>query len=118
MNYNIKGTDVGITDELRSYVEKKLAALDKVAARDSARVDVVVAYVATAEQQYMAEMTLHDAKMPLHAESYGSTLHEAIDVASGELLSELTRARKKRRSILRHGAGKVKEYLRGWRKSL
>ncbi len=45
MNYNIKGTDIDITDELRTYVEKKLASLDKVLEDDAARVDIVVSYL-------------------------------------------------------------------------
>jgi ribosomal subunit interface protein len=118
MNYNIKGTEVGVTDELRTYVEKKLSALDKLVGSTAARVDMVVAYLANEEKQYKAEMTLHDAKQPLHASCYGSTMHEAIDAATGELMLELTNAKKKRRSNIRHGAFKVKEFLRGWRSKI
>jgi ribosomal subunit interface protein len=119
MNYNIKGTDVTVTDELHDYVAKKLNAFDKMfGSNTAARVDIVVAYLASEERQYKAEMTLHDAKAPLHAECRGSTLHEAIDEVTGELLSELTNAKKKKRSVFRHSAVKVKEYLRGWRNKI
>jgi putative sigma-54 modulation protein len=118
MNYNIKGTGFDITDEVRTYVEKKLSALDKLAVRSTGRVDVVLAHTATAQMQYTAEMTLHDAKMPLHAEGHGGTLHEAIDVVSAELVAELSKAKKKRLSNFRHSAVKVKEYLRGWRSKI
>jgi ribosomal subunit interface protein len=118
MNYNIKGTEVGITDELRTYVEKRLSALDKLVGSTAARVDVIVAYLPTEEKQYQAEMTLHDAKVPLHAACFGSTLHEAIDMTTNDLVSEVTKAKKKRLSNIRHGAFKVKEYLRGWRSKI
>ncbi len=118
MNYNIKGTEVSITDELRTYVEKKLSALDKLLSGDAGRVDLVVSYCASEEKQYFAEMTLHDAKHPLHAESSGATMHEAIDVTTGELVSELTKSKKKRLNNFRHSAVKVKEYLRGWRSKI
>ncbi len=119
MNYNLKGTEVSVTDELRTYVEKKLAALDKLLVRsDAARVDIVLSYLESEERQYHAEMTLHDAKHPLHVESYGRTLYEVIDAASGELVDELAKAKKKRHSNWREGSGKIKEFIRGWRNSI
>lgn len=118
MNYNIKGTGVPITDELRTYVEKKLAALDKLLNGEAARVDAVVSYLESEEKQYCAEMTLHDARHPLHAKSTGATLHEAIDITASELLSELAKAKKKRLHVVRHSAVRVKEYLRGWRRAI
>ncbi len=117
MNYNIKGTGFDMTDEVRSYVEKRVSMLDGLAGK-SARVDVIVAYLASEEKQYKAEMTLSDTKYPLHAESRGRALHEAIDLVTGELVAELTNAKKKRRSVFRRGAGRVKDYLRGWRSSV
>jgi putative sigma-54 modulation protein len=118
MNYNIKGTSVDITDELRTYLEKKLSVLDKFLADDAgARVDAELGYLASEAKQYRAELMLHD-KVQLRAEATGATLHEAMDIAVGELVQELTRAKKKRRSVFRHSAVKVKEYLRGWRSKL
>jgi ribosomal subunit interface protein len=112
MNYNIKGTDVTVTDELRTYVEKKLAALDKIAGRDSARVDVVVAYLESEEKQYWAEMNLHDTGLPLHAEARAATLYGAIDATAGELTEEINKAKSKRKDEARHDAVKGKEMLR------
>lgn len=118
MNYNIKGTDVAVTDELRTYVEKKLAALERLLYdADSARVDVEIGYIASEAKQYRAEFMLH-GKHQLRTTANGGALHEAIDIAAGELLAELTRAKKKRISTLRQSAVKVKEYLRGWRSKI
>lgn len=95
MNYNIKGTGLALTDELRSYVEKKLGTLDKFVADDAAaRVDVELAYLATQAKQYRAELMLHD-KVVLRAVAEGSGLHEAVDKAVGELSGELSRSKKK-----------------------
>ena len=112
MNYNIKGTDVTVTDELRTYVEKKLGALDKLLGLDSARVDVVVAYLESEEKQYWAEMNLHDAGEPLHAEARAATLYGAVDAATSELIEELNKAKTKRKDEARHDAVKGKEMLR------
>jgi len=118
MNYNLKGTGISITDDIRAYLEKRLAALDKFVADDSAaRVDVELEYIASEEKHYRAEFMLHD-KIQLRAEANGSSLYEAIDVAAGELSSELSRAKKKRLQNFRHSAVKVKEFLRGWRRKI
>lgn len=118
MNYNIKGTDVVITDEIRSYLEKKLAHLEKFVQNvGAARADVELQYLPSESRVYRAEVMLYEPslKSPLRAESIGSTLYEAIDKVDGELMSELTRSKKKRLQNFRHSAVKVKEFLRGWR---
>jgi ribosomal subunit interface protein len=112
MNYNLKGTDVSITDELREYVEKKLQSLDKLSGEESARVDIVVAYLETEEKQYFAEMTLHDTRDPMHTESRAATLHQAIDAAANELADTLHKVKTKRKDEARHDALTGKEMLR------
>jgi len=118
MTYNLKGTDVSITDELREYVEKKCGHAAKfLYDQGAARIDVELAYLATEEKQYCAELMLHDKKV-LRAEAMGSSLYEAIDTASSELIRMLSGDKKKRLHTLRHSAVKVKEYLRGWRSKI
>ncbi|HWB34076.1 MAG TPA: ribosome-associated translation inhibitor RaiA [Candidatus Paceibacterota bacterium] len=117
MNYNLKGTDVHITDEIRSYVEKKLGGLDKFLSDVSAaRADVELQYSRDEEKTYRAEVTLHAPEFAesLRAEARGAALHEAIDLVEGELFRELTKRKKKRIHILRRGAGKIKDILRGF----
>jgi ribosomal subunit interface protein len=118
MNYNIKGTDVPITDELCSYVEKKLATLDKfLSTIEAARADVELQFLVGEAKIFRAELMIRDPgmKAPLRAEARGQTLHEAIDLAIGELFTELTRAKKKRLHLVRRGAARVKDILRGFR---
>lgn len=116
MNYAIKGTDLAITPEIRSYVEKRLGGLDKFAP-DTARVDVEVAHEALRDgPQYRAEfMYIEPGEELARTEARGSTLHEAIDLAAGELLRTTTTRKKKNLQVFRRTAVKVKEYLRGWR---
>ncbi len=56
-------------------------------------------------------------KEPVRAEARAQTLHEAIDLVEGELFADLSRAKKKRVHLLRRGAGRVKDILRGLRGS-
>jgi len=119
MNYNLKVSNVDASDEVRSYLERKLETLDKLLGKreQSVRADIELAYLKTEEKQYYAECTLRDG-VSLRAKALGSSLHEAIDKLVAELSHELTRAHKKRLHVLRHSAVRVKEYLRGWRKTI
>lgn len=121
MNYNIKGTELSITPELREYVEKRLMSLDKfLGDKDAARTDVELVFSPLVDgPKYRAELMVHDpGQKVMRAEARGTALHEAIDLAAGELFGEMSRSKKKRLHVFRHSAVKVKEYLRGWRNKL
>ena len=118
MNYNIKGTEVAITDEIRSYLEKKLEHLDKFLHNaEAARADVELQYLPSQAKVYRAEVMLHAPSLhaPVRAEGEGAGLHEAIDKVASELAAELTRDKKRRQHILRRGASRIKDYVRGFR---
>lgn len=118
MRYNLKGTDLQITPEIREYVEKRLASLDKfVGDLGAARADVELEYSALWDgPKYRAEMAYHEpAHAPLRAEARGAQLHEAIDLAAAELFREMTRVKKKRLHLLRRGAARFKDFVRGFR---
>ena len=119
MRYNIKGTGIEVTTENRAYVEKKLASLDKfVGDLSAARADVELKFKPLWDgHKYSAEFMYHEPGIPasLRAEARGTTLYEAIDLASAELFRELTKTKRKKIDVFRRSAVKVKEYLRGWR---
>jgi len=117
MQYNIKGTALEITPEIRDYVEKKLNAIDVFfTERDAARTDVELAFLLGEAQTFRAEFTLHATSLaePICAEARGRALHEAIDIATGELSHSVTEMKKKREHIFRRGAAKIKAFLRGF----
>ena len=120
MNYNIKGTHLDISDELRSYAERKLAVADKFLANDpTAHANIELHYLPEGRSgKYRAEFTVSASGEVYRAESWGSTMHEALDAAGGELQEELSRDKKKKQSVLRRTSVKVKEYLRGWRERI
>ncbi|MSR70702.1 ribosome-associated translation inhibitor RaiA [Candidatus Kaiserbacteria bacterium] len=117
LNYNIKGTGLEITDELRSYVERRLAHADKFLQGDpSALVAVELEHqAARSGERNRAEFTVSAAGAVYRAERWAETMHAAIDIAVGELSNELGRGKKKRIHLVRRSAHAVKEYLRGWR---
>lgn len=120
MQYNIKGTELPITDELRSYVEKCLSHADKFLADDpSAHADVELEHAGVRDgDKYRAEFTVSASGELYRADAWGETLHAALDLATGELTKELRRTKSKRIDVLRRSALKVKEYLRGWRRKV
>ena len=117
MQYNLKGTSVDITDEIRSYLDKKLGGLDELLHGEAARTDVELEYLESEEKTYRAELMLHDGSV-WRATARAGTLHEAIDKAADELYGELTRAKKQKRGTFRRNAARAKEFIRGWRKSI
>lgn len=120
VNYNIKGTGLEITDELRSYAEKKLQHAEKfLKGETTAHIDVELEHSAVRDgDRYRAEFTLSVGGEVYRAESWGETLHAAIDVATDDLARELGREKKKRLHVVRRSALKIKEYLRGWRSNV
>jgi ribosomal subunit interface protein len=118
MNYNVKGTNVTLTAEIHDYLSKKLSSLDKMTeSHPDARVDVELQYLPDEAKMYRTELMLHDGSV-WRVEASGPTLHESIDTSTAELFHELSRTKKKKQHMFRHSAVKVKEFLRGWRKSV
>lgn len=117
MNYNIKGTQLDITDELRTYAEKKLSVADKFLSGDTtAHAQIELEHLPEGRSgKYRAEFTISASGQIYRADCWGATMHEALDAAGAELSQELSRDKGKKQSVLRRTSVKVKEYLRGWR---
>jgi len=116
MNYNVKGTGVDITPELREYLEKRLAHVEKfLASHPAAKVSVELEHAPLRHgEHFRAEFTVSLGE-PYRAEAWGETLHAAIDLAEPGLFRELRREKRKRQHLFKRGAARIKEYLRGWR---
>lgn len=118
MHYNVVGTEVSITPELRTYVEKRLVPVDRlVSGVETARVDIELHFLRGEEGgQYRAEMTLHQVSVdPVRSEARGSQLHEAIDKCADGLARDVARTKKKRLDIVRRTAARAKDFMRGMR---
>ncbi|MDP4020936.1 MAG: ribosome-associated translation inhibitor RaiA [Candidatus Adlerbacteria bacterium] len=117
INHNIKGTGLSVTDELRTYVEKGLAGAEKFLAGDStAHANVELEYSHLRDGgKYRAEFTLSSGANVYRAEEWGSTLHEAIDLASGQLAKEIRRTKKRHLALVRRGGAIIKDVIRGLR---
>jgi len=113
MNYNVKGTGLQVSDEIRTYIEKRLVQAEKFLKNDpTAHSDVEVEYRASEDRKFRAEFTLSSEAKVYRAEAQGDTLHEAIDIAINELTQELRRTKQKKLDLFRRGASKLKDYFR------
>ncbi len=117
MNHNIKGTGIAITGELREYTEKKLSATEKFIYKDTgAHVDIELEYSEVRDGgKYRAEFTLSTHGRVHRIEEWGSSMHEAIDVAVVALVKDLRRNKSKHMRMMRQGAKQIKDFVRGFR---
>lgn len=117
VNYNIKGTGLEITDEIRSYAERCLGHAEKFLSKDvAAHVDIECEHRGQEDgPKYRAEFTLQTKGEVYRAEAIRETLHLALDAAMDDLQRELRRDKRTRLRFVRQSAAKVKDYLRGFR---
>lgn len=117
MRYNLKGTHIAITPELRAYVEKKFSVVEKFLHNDtSAYADIELEFREhEGGKKHRAEFTLTARHAMYRTEARAESMHEAIDLAVGEIVGELSRHKKKRLHAVRRGAARVKDVLRGLR---
>ncbi len=115
VNYNIKGKELPITDELRGYVEKKLGATEKFLQGDTtAHVDVECEYSVMRDgDKYRAEFTVSASHGLYRADEWGTTMHAAVDLAIEALIKELRRNKNKHMRLVRRGGAAIKDMIRG-----
>ncbi|HEX8994239.1 MAG TPA: HPF/RaiA family ribosome-associated protein [Candidatus Paceibacterota bacterium] len=116
MNYNVVGLNVELTPEIYAHVEKQIQLhVEKFLHGDTAaKLDVDLEYVqGAAGPKYQTRLTCARGKEVYRAQASGSTLHESIDIAAGELNRELSHAKDKKMRLWRVGAGKIKNLFKG-----
>ena len=117
VNYNIKGTGLSITDELRTYAEQKLASAEKFLQGDTtAHSNIECEYSELRDgPKYRAEFTVSVRSKVYRAEEWGETLHTAMDLATEQLIKELRRNKSKHMHLVRRGGAAIKDAIRGFR---
>jgi ribosome-associated translation inhibitor RaiA len=85
----------------------------------AAHLDVELEFAQGARsKKYRAELMLTLGGDMYRVEEHGDGMHEAIDLATDALGSEISRMKKKKMHVLRSSAGRVKEYIRGFRRKV
>jgi ribosomal subunit interface protein len=117
IRHGIKGTGLQVTRELQQYAEKKFEHAEKFIRDDSsAYVDIELEHSPLRDgDKYRAEFTLSASGAVYRAEAWGSTMHAALDLASGALVKELRRSKSKHLRLVRRGGAALKDLMRGLR---
>lgn len=118
MNTNIKATNVELTSAIHDYLNKKIAAFDKLINKndESAALNVVLAKITKHHQKgdiFKAEMNLHISGKVFQASSEEQDLFMAIDLVKDEMVRELRSYKDKKMGVLKRSGNKVKQFLKG-----
>jgi len=119
MNIEYKAPTIELNDEIRSYVEEKLAMVTKLL-HDFAdeNISVEVELTQKAGQQtgdiFRTDLTMHAGANRTHAVGHGESLHASIDQAKDELTRRMRRGKNKHMDAVRNGGAKIKKMLRFW----
>ncbi len=118
MQIKIKTTNIELTDAISSYVEEKLQGIEKFMVAHEEEVPVAYVEIGKTTKHhnsgdvFRAELTVTVRGKQFRAASEKSDLYAAIDNLRDELVRELNSHKGKERSMMRRGAGMVKNLLR------
>jgi len=127
MNINIKGTNMDLTLEIKSYVSKRINSLDKFFKSDELDSITVLFEVARKSGQksgdvFHADCVIEYPGEKFYAASDQADVFAAIDEVKDNLSREIRRNKKKKLTLLHRGGRKIKSMLksassyRPWRK--
>jgi len=117
LNIRLQGTNLDLTEEIKSYVNKKLSHLEQyIDPKDeSFQCDVEVEKTTDHHKQgdiYRAEVNLHIAGSNFRAESRAESIFAAFDEVKDEMSKELRRNKDKRMTLIRKGGAQIKNMLK------
>lgn len=118
MRINIKTTNIELTTALSAYVEEKLRSVEKFAMphkSETLTAEVEIGKTTKHHQSgdvFCAEVNLLVRGKYFRATSEKDDLYAAIDDMRNELVRELTSYKEKSRTLVRRGAGIIKDMLR------
>lgn len=117
MNLNIKSTNMRMTPAIKSYVEEKVALIEKLIdpADTSVGANVEVGRTTKHHQSgdvFRAEINLHIAGRNLRAVSKQQDLYAAIDEMKDDVTRQLRVGKRKRIDFTRRGGAKLKKMIR------
>lgn len=114
---SIKATGMELSEAIRSYVETKIAMLEKYCDLNDTSIRATVEVGRTTRHHhtgdvFRAEIQLHCAGKNFRAEAETSDLYAAIDEMKDEMTRELTASKDKQRSAIRRGGAVLKNMIR------
>lgn len=118
MQIKIKTTNIELTDAIESYVNEKIRSVEKFAVPHENENPVVQVEIGkTTNHHQSGDVFVAEANMRVRGKHFRATsekndLYAAIDDMRNELVRELSSHKEKARTLVRKGAGMIKEMLR------
>lgn len=118
MNTKIKTTNIVLTAEISSYVEKRLSTVEKLLESDpSTQCNVELARTTSHHLHgdiFRAEIHIIAKDRDIYVESEKSDLYTAIDVVRDEVIRKIKSVKEKRQSLIRRGGAQIKNIIKGF----
>lgn len=118
MQIKIKTTNIELTDAIEAYVEEKVRSVEKFAMAHMSENPIAEVEIGKTTNHhnsgdlFRAEVNLRVRGKDFRATSEKSDLYAAIDDVRNELVRELNSHKDKTRTLVRRGAGVIKNILR------
>ena len=118
MKTNIKATNITLTSELRDYIDKKLAGVEKFLDPNDTSImcDVEVARTTSHHKTgeiFRAEFHIHIAGKYFTAVSEKDNINAALDEVKDEIIHSLKSYKTKKDTLFKRGSAKIKSILKG-----
>ncbi len=118
MNIHIKTTNLTLTPDIESYLDKKMESMEKIIDPNDTSVYCQVELAKTTNHHksgeiYKAEFNFRKGGEQFRAVSEQETLLAAIDEAKDELVRELNTHRSKQMTMVRRGGAAIKNMIKG-----
>ncbi|MFA6269952.1 MAG: ribosome-associated translation inhibitor RaiA [Candidatus Paceibacterota bacterium] len=121
MKINTKATAITLTPSISEYIGKKINMLDKFfKEQDEVLVNIEVGKISKHHKSgeiFRAEIQVVSGGQTYYAESETEDLYASIDEVKDLIVYELTSSRKKALRLFRRGGAKIKELLKGLRRT-
>jgi len=118
MQIKIKATNIEITDAISAYVEEKIESVEKFVVahqKEEVLADVEIGKTTNHHNSgdvFRAEVMIRVRGKQFRAVSQKDDLYTAIDDVRNELIREINSTKGKERTLVRRGAGMIKNLLR------
>lgn len=117
--FNIKATNMGLTPEIRTYVERRFLSLAGLIDFQDPTLKVQVEVGRTTRHHdkgevYRAEFNVRSRRGSFRSVAEAATMNAAIDDVREALETNVERAKKRNVSFVRRSGRAMKDLLRGW----
>lgn len=118
MNIHIKTTNLTLTPDIESYLDKKMESIEKIIDPNDTSIYCQVELGKTTNHHksgdiYRAEINFRKGGEQFRAVSEQESLTAAIDLAKDELTRELKSRHSKQMTMVRRGGAAIKNMLKG-----